>query len=85
LKPTYDPTLPFSQHEFKIALGHKMGSLQPILGSFIGGHAFEATGTYALRMLILTGIASHQHLGFLVIIFYASPHDRVEIRLLELI
>lgn len=33
---TSDPTLMFTQREFQIALGRKMGSLLPILGPFIG-------------------------------------------------
>lgn len=58
---TSDPTLPFIQRAFQIALGRKMGSLLPILGPFIGGHAFEIEGTHVLQILILKGMASPDH------------------------
>ena len=61
----------FTQREFQISLGRKMGSSCLSLDRS-SGHAFEAIGTHALRMSILMGMASHLHLGFLVITFDAS-------------
>jgi hypothetical protein len=66
---TSDPTLMFTQREFQIALGRKMGSLLHILGPFIGARVRR---TRALRTSILMGMALHRHLGFPVITFDAS-------------
>ncbi len=61
----------FTQREFQIALGRKMGSFLPILGPFIEA-CVRRMGTHALRLSILMGMALHLHLGFLVITFDAS-------------
>jgi hypothetical protein len=59
---TSDPTLPFTQREFQIALGRKMGSLLHILQPYIGAR-IRSNGNVP-RTSTLTGTVSHQRLVY---------------------